>query len=171
MPRPGVYAWTGTVPAGQRAGPGGCVGDRPAGSSIRGQALVSTYVNVARLGGMTHLLATIECVPASMGQLMPVGAALELAEILKALADPVRLRLLRYVADSPDTTACACHLPGALGISQPTLSHHLKKLVEAGLMVREQRGRWVHYRVQAQALVPLEGFLSSVQAAAAVSDL
>ena len=120
---------------------------------------------------MTHVLTAIECVPASVGQLMPVGAALELADMLKALADPVRLRLLRYVADSPGTTACACHLPGALGISQPTLSHHLKKLVEAGLVLREQRGRWVHYRVQAQVLVPLEGFLGSVQAAAAVSDL
>lgn len=116
---------------------------------------------------MTRLLA-IECVPANLGQLMPLGAALDLAEMMKALADPVRLRLLRYVADAPDTTACACHLPEALGISQPTLSHHLKKLVEAGLLLREQRGRWVHYRIQAQALLPLEGFLISVQAAAAV---
>jgi ArsR family transcriptional regulator len=112
---------------------------------------------------MTRLLTTIECAPANLGQLMPEGAALELAELMKALADPVRLRLLRYVADAPDTTACACHLPGALGISQPTLSHHLKKLVEAGLLLREQRGRWVHYRIQTQALVPLEGFLISVQ--------
>lgn len=101
---------------------------------------------------------------------MPVDAALDMAEVMKALADPVRLRLLRFVADAPDTTACACHLPGALGISQPTLSHHLKKLVDAGLLLREQRGRWVHYRIRTRPLVPLEGFLVGLQLAAAVVD-
>lgn len=131
---------------------------------------VSTNVNVAKLNVMTRLLPTIDCGPANLGHLMPVDAALDMAEVMKALADPVRLRLLRFVADAPDTTACACHLPGALGISQPTLSHHLKKLVEAGLLLREQRGRWVHYRIRTQPLVPLEGFLVGLQLAAAVVD-
>ncbi|MBN9103679.1 MAG: winged helix-turn-helix transcriptional regulator [Propionibacteriaceae bacterium] len=93
---------------------------------------------------MTRSLAVLQCAPASYDTLMSAGEAERLAAVLKGLADPVRLRLLRLVADSPDTTACACHLPAALGISQPTLSHHLKKLVEAGLLQREQRGRWVH---------------------------
>ncbi|MHA6522898.1 ArsR/SmtB family transcription factor [Tessaracoccus sp. G1721] len=110
---------------------------------------------------MTRFLPTIECVPANLGHLMPADEALGLTELMKALADPVRLRLLRFVADSPDTTACACHLPPALGISQPTLSHHLKKLVEAGLLIREQRGRWVHYRTQPEAIAPLNDFLKA----------
>jgi len=92
---------------------------------------------------------------------MPASEAERLAAVLKGLADPVRLRLLRLVAESPDTTACACHLPAALGISQPTLSHHLKKLVEAGLLQREQRGRWVHYRLDAAALSPISGFIAT----------
>lgn len=79
---------------------------------------------------MSRILAVLECAPASYETLMPASEAEGLAAVMKALADPVRLRILRFVADSPDTTACACHLPAALGISQPTLSHHLKKLVD-----------------------------------------
>jgi len=109
---------------------------------------------------MTRVLAVLECVPASFDTLMPAGDAERLTAVLKGLADPVRLRVLRLVADSPDTTACACHLPAALGISQPTLSFHLKKLVDAGLLLREQRGRWVHYRLDAAALSPVAAFVS-----------
>ncbi len=76
---------------------------------------------------------------------MSADRAACLAEIFKALADPTRVRLLAHIAGSLDGTACACHLPDALGISQPTLSHHLKKLTEAGLITRTQRGRWAHY--------------------------
>lgn len=94
---------------------------------------------------------------------MSATDAERLAAVLKVLADPVRLRLLRLVADSPDTTACACHLPDALGISQPTLSHHLKKLVESGLLERDQRGRWVHYQLRAGALGLIAEFVSSCE--------
>ncbi len=111
---------------------------------------------------MTRVLPTLECVPASLGHLMAPQDALELSEVLKALADPVRLRLLRFVAEAPDTTACACHLPPALGISQPTLSHHLKRLVEAGLLIREQRGRWAHYRTHPASLAPLIEVLTAL---------
>ena len=110
---------------------------------------------------MIRTLPILECAPASNDELMPAAEAERLAAVLKVLADPVRLRLLRLVADSPDTTACACHLPDALGISQPTLSHHLKKLVESGLLEREQRGRWVHYRLRAGALGPVSAFVTS----------
>ena len=108
---------------------------------------------------MPRVIATIECALAAPENLMPAKDAEPLVVVLKALADPVRLRLLRLVADSPDTTACACHLPAALGISQPTLSHHLKKLVDAGLLVREQRGRWAHYRLGSHALLPIRAYL------------
>jgi ArsR family transcriptional regulator len=112
---------------------------------------------------MTRVLAVLECAPAAPENLMPATDAEQLAVVLKALADPVRIRLLRLVADAPDTTACSCHLPAALGISQPTLSHHLSKLVDAGLLVREQRGRWVHYRLGGQALLPVLAYLKVCQ--------
>jgi len=109
---------------------------------------------------MNRMIATIECAAAAPQRLMPATDAELLAGLLKALADPVRLRLLRLIAESPDTTACACHMPSALGISQPTLSHHLKKLVDAGLLVREQRGRWAHYRLESRSLDPVTGYIS-----------
>ncbi|MHA6512730.1 ArsR/SmtB family transcription factor [Tessaracoccus sp. Z1128] len=112
---------------------------------------------------MIRTLPLLECAPASNDALMSATDAERLAAVLKVLADPVRLRLLRLVADSPDTTACACHLPDALGISQPTLSHHLKKLVESGLLERDQRGRWVHYQLRAGALGPIAEFVSSCE--------
>ena len=83
-----------------------------------------------------------------------------LSTLLKAVADPVRLRLLHHIAAAPDTTVCACHLPTALGISQPTLSHHLKKLVDVGLVERQQRGRWAHYRLNRSAMDRLVGALA-----------
>ncbi|MEA5154325.1 MAG: metalloregulator ArsR/SmtB family transcription factor [Raineyella sp.] len=90
---------------------------------------------------------------------MPVGRAERLAEIFKALSDPTRVRLLAHICSSEHGTACACHLPETLGISQPTLSHHLKKLVEAGLITREQRGRWAHYTAVTDVLDVVQDFL------------
>ncbi len=109
---------------------------------------------------MNRVLQRLDCA-AEPARLMPSDDAEVLASLLKALADPVRLRLLLLIARSPDTTACACHLPTALGIAQPTLSHHLKKLVDAGLLSREQRGRWAHYRLEGRALGPVRAYLEA----------
>lgn len=98
--------------------------------------------------------------------LMPLERAECLADIFKALADPTRVRLLAHIVASADGIACACHLPELLGISQPTLSHHLKKLTEAGLITREQRGRWAHYAAVPDHLDVARSFLGeSTQAA------
>jgi ArsR family transcriptional regulator len=67
------------------------------------------------------------------------------ANLFKVLADPVRLRLLSLVASQPSREVCACDLVDVLGRSQPTISHHLKVLHEAGLLTRERRGTWIHY--------------------------
>ncbi|GAB78793.1 transcriptional regulator, ArsR family [Austwickia chelonae] len=91
------------------------------------------------------------CAPRNT-ELMPGDRASTLAALFKALADPSRVRLLSYLASARGGTVCACHLPGELGISQPTLSHHLKKLVDAGIITREQRGRWAHYAVVPERL-------------------
>ena len=69
------------------------------------------------------------------------------ARVLKAVADPVRLRLLSLIRASRDQEACVCDLTPAVGLSQPTVSHHLKVLTEAGLLTRERRGTWAWFRV------------------------
>jgi len=75
-----------------------------------------------------------------------------LAEVFAALADPVRLRLLSLISSSPDGEVCACDLVGPIGKSQPTVSHHLRILFEAGLVEREKRGVWVWYRAEPSRL-------------------
>jgi ArsR family transcriptional regulator len=79
-------------------------------------------------------------------------AAVELADALKALADPARLRLLSLIASSNGGEACACELTGPVDRSQPTVSHHLAILVAAGFITREKRGRWAWYRVVPERL-------------------
>ncbi|HEV7148711.1 MAG TPA: metalloregulator ArsR/SmtB family transcription factor [Pedococcus sp.] len=69
------------------------------------------------------------------------------AQLLKAVADPVRLRLLSLIRTSKDHEACVCDLTPAVGLSQPTVSHHLKVLTEAGLVSRERRGTWAWFRL------------------------
>ena len=92
----------------------------------------------------------------------PLGTADadRLAQKFKALADPTRLRVLSHVAAQGCESVCACDLIDVLDISQPTISHHLKKLVEVGLLTREQRGRWAHYTVVSDAFAELGTFLS-----------
>jgi ArsR family transcriptional regulator len=73
------------------------------------------------------------------------------ARVFKALADPHRVRIVNLLATSPDPV-CVCEFTGPLGLSQPTVSHHLKKLVQAGLLEREQRGTWAYYSLRRDAL-------------------
>lgn len=91
----------------------------------------------------------------------PVDAptAERMAGRLKALADPMRLRLLSHIAAHGCDSVCACDLLEVVEISQPTISHHLKKLVDAGLLTREQHGRWAHYSVVREAFDDLRRFL------------
>lgn len=103
--------------------------------------------------------AEVEVCCAGAAELLPAAAAEALAGVFKALGDPTRVRLLRYLAQSESGTACACHLPAALGVSQPTLSFHLHKLLEAGLVDRDKRGRWVHWTVRPGRLAAVRDFL------------
>ena len=84
--------------------------------------------------------------------------ALATAELFSALGDPARVRIVNLLATSSEPV-CACELYEPLGLAQPTVSHHLKKLVEAGLLEREQRGRWAYYSLSAEALVRLGSLL------------
>jgi ArsR family transcriptional regulator, arsenate/arsenite/antimonite-responsive transcriptional repressor len=105
------------------------------------------------------------CAPLSQGPLSPDQAE-QVAPLLKALADPVRLRLMSLVASHPGGEACVCDLSDAFDLSQPTISHHLKVLHESGLLDREKRGVWVYYKARAQALASL-GALIGYPAASA----
>jgi ArsR family transcriptional regulator len=101
------------------------------------------------------------CAPVTGGAL-DAAAAERLAHIFKALGDPARVRLLSLIAAADGGEACICDLTGPVALSQPTVSHHMKLLVDAGLVSREQRGKWAYYRVLddtlravAQAITPL----------------
>lgn len=91
------------------------------------------------------------CQPIAVSPLSTTEAA-DLARRLKALADPQRLRLLSLLMAAPAGEACTCDLTGPLDLSQPTVSHHLKKLHEAGLVHAERRGVWTYYRANPDAL-------------------
>ena len=94
------------------------------------------------------------CSPLSV-QPLSAEQADQVAPLLKALADPVRLRLMSIVASHPGGEACVCDLNDAFDLSQPTISHHLKVLHDVGLLDREKRGVWVYYRARTQALASL----------------
>ena len=89
----------------------------------------------------------LACCSPVTGGVLSLDAAERLARTFKALGDPTRVRLLSLIAAHADGEACVCDLTDPVGLSQSTVSHHLKQLVEAGLLLREQRGKWAYYRV------------------------
>ena len=91
----------------------------------------------------TDTIAGEICCAPLVAAVIDEPAALDLATAFKALADPVRLRLLSMIAAAPDGTACSCDLEGPVGKSQPTVSHHLAVLADAGLITKVKAGRWV----------------------------
>lgn len=99
------------------------------------------------------------CAPLLAGELSDNDAE-ELAGVLKALADPVRLRLVSLIAAAGE--ACACDLPPHVERSQPTVSHHLSQLVAAGVLEREQRGRWAWFTVRSEQLAAVRVALGGV---------
>ena len=102
-----------------------------------------------------------DCCSPVTGGVLDLEAAERLARIFKALGDPTRVRLLSLIAAHTDAEACVCDLTGPVGLAQPTVSHHLKQLVDAGLVTRDQRGRWAYYRVVQPALDTLADALRS----------
>jgi ArsR family transcriptional regulator len=100
------------------------------------------------------------CEPVTAGAL-DEDASVELAGLFKVLGDPVRLRLLSMVASAPAGEVCACDLVDPVGRSQPTVSHHMSMLVEAGLLSREKRGKWAWYRLVPERLSELRAALGS----------
>jgi ArsR family transcriptional regulator, arsenate/arsenite/antimonite-responsive transcriptional repressor len=110
---------------------------------------------------LTPVEAVACCSPVTR-EALSSEAAERIAPLVKAIADPVRLRLLSLVASHADGEACVCDLNDAFDLSQPTISHHLKLLHDAGLLDREKRGVWVYYRINAGALSDLATLLGGV---------
>lgn len=107
-------------------------------------------------------LQTVACCSPLTQEPLDAEQADRISPLLKALADPVRLRLLSLVGSHADGEACVCDLQGAFELSQPTISHHLKVLHEVGLLGRSKRGVWVYYRIEPTALNDLAGLLGGV---------
>lgn len=99
------------------------------------------------------------CAPLTSQELSVTDSEI-MAAMFKALGDPVRLRLFSKIASHPDGEACVCDIAD-VGVSQPTVSHHLKRLREAGLIVSERRGTWIYYRVTPSILAAMSGMLSA----------
>ncbi|MFC9915801.1 ArsR/SmtB family transcription factor [Streptomyces sp. NPDC127197] len=106
------------------------------------------------------------CTPSLACLLIDRDEAERLAVMLKAIADPTRLQLFRLIERAPSGEACVCDLTECLGLRQPTVSHHLKVMTEAGLLDRERRGTWVWYSVNQDGLRRVRNILEPAPAAA-----
>ena len=102
------------------------------------------------------------CCASAGGSGLDATSAERLAAVLKVIAEPTRLRLLSLVAAHPSREECICNLTERVGVSQPTVSHHMKLLVDAGLLEREQRGKWAYYRLVPGTLDALGRLVSTV---------
>lgn len=90
-------------------------------------------------------LQLLECAPAPGAEPLARSSAENIAELLKAVADPTRLQILAMIAATENQSACVCDLTEPLDLTQPTVSHHIKKLSEVGLVTKERKGTWVWY--------------------------
>ena len=110
---------------------------------------------------MTATLDAIECCVPLNAAVLSDEEAEATAGLFKALADPARVRIVNVLATSDGEPVCVCHLIEPLGLAQPTVSHHMKRLLDAGLVEREQRGKWAYFSLKRDAVEKL----------AAVADL
>ena len=113
------------------------------------------------------VIDSMTCCGPLTGEVLSQDDAESVARSLKAVADPARLRILSMVAAHVDSEACVCDLQAPLGLSQPTVSHHLKVLVEAGFLTRSKRGTWAYYALVPGALDSVAGVFSTEMATAA----
>jgi ArsR family transcriptional regulator len=130
---------------------------------------ICQYSRVSNSAGSQLTLTPVEtvaCCSPLTSRPLTADQAERVTPLLKALADPVRLRLVSIVAASEGGEACVCDLNDAFDLSQPTISHHLKVLHEVGLLDRSKRGVWVYYAVRREALADLGALIGGVAATA-----
>lgn len=104
---------------------------------------------------MIATLDAVECCAPLNAEVLSDEEAEATAELFKALADPARVRIVNLLATSDGEPVCVCNLIAPLGLTQPTVSHHMKKLLDAGLVEREQRGRWAYFALKSDAVKKL----------------
>ncbi|WGD38527.1 metalloregulator ArsR/SmtB family transcription factor [Lysinibacter sp. HNR] len=111
------------------------------------------------------VISTVEqitCCAPGAERVLNTTQADDLGRILKVISDPTRLRLLSMIAAADGGELCACDMPKPLGIKQPTVSHHLKIMTDSGILAREKRGVWAHYRVIPEVIDSLAFVLTSI---------
>jgi ArsR family transcriptional regulator len=113
---------------------------------------IDNYIDGCQYGLMISLDVIQDCCPNLLDAPLTEEDAATLSGIFKVLGDPARLRLLSLIAAKPGAEACVCDLTEPLGLSQPTVSHHLKVLHGSGLLARERRGNWIYYGLRPEAL-------------------
>lgn len=119
--------------------------------------MTSTALPVS--GGLGDPGVLAACCSPVAGQVLDDDAAARLARVFRALGDRHRVRLLSMIAAAEGGEACICDITAPLGLAQPTVSHHMKQLADAGLVTREQRGKWAYYKVVPEALLALSDAL------------
>lgn len=110
---------------------------------------------------MIDMADTDECCPSVLGAPLDAGEAANLARGFTALSDPVRLRVLSMLAAAPDGEVCVCDFVEPLGKSQPTISHHLRVLADAGLVHGDRRSKWVWYSLDLDRLASLRAAIDA----------
>ena len=116
---------------------------------------------MAKRGALLELEVTTECCPSVLTAPLEADDAAELATAFSALADPVRLQVLSILAAADAGEVCVCDFVEPLGKSQPTVSHHLRVLSEAGLVQGDRRGKWVWYSLNRERLAELRAAIDS----------
>jgi ArsR family transcriptional regulator len=124
-------------------------------------------VNISRCDRFTRI---VDMTPMPHQGPLSAAAAVEVAATLKALSDPVRLRLFSLIASNSDGEICVCDLAGKFDVTQPTISHHLKKLRVGGLVDQERRGTWIFYSVPPAVLIGLSSLLDVIPQPAVYAD-
>jgi ArsR family transcriptional regulator len=100
-------------------------------------------------------LDAVDCCAPLGAEVLSDDEAEATADLFKALGDPARVRILNVLATSDGEPVCVCHLIEPLGLSQPTVSHHMRRLLDAGLVEREQRGKWAYFSLRPEAVEKL----------------
>lgn len=109
---------------------------------------------------MKALNPSVSCCPPLLAGRLNAAEAAQLAAVFRVLGEPARLQLLSLIAAQPNQEVCACELVEPLGLSQPTVSHHLKVLYAAGLVDKQRRGTWIYYRIVQERLTMLREVLA-----------
>jgi ArsR family transcriptional regulator len=130
-------------------------------SSIDGRRYIARRIDACQYDDVKLVAEITEaCCPQVLRTPLEPDVAEDMAAALRVLADPARLRLLSLLASAETGSACVCDLTAPLGLSQPTVSHHLKVLSDAGLVTREPRGRWAYFRLERDRLAIVQRALS-----------